>query len=108
VAALAESIVATDPYVELRELLASYRRMGLGFDEAWALARSRIGRRLPTGRYHGQRGEFYAATGGTKDEWRKAYERVGLRLSCVEALRNALPDETETHPLRLVAGDASV
>jgi len=102
VAALAE-VAVSDPYAELGDLLAGYRRMGIRFDEAWALARSRVAKQLRPGTYRDQRGEFYSVTRGTKDEWRKAYERTGLRLVSVEALRDALPDEIETYPLQLVA-----
>lgn len=107
-AALAE-VAVSDPYAELGDLLAGYRRMGIRFDDAWSLARSKVAKQLRPGTYRGQRGEFYSVTGGTKGEWRKAYERTGRRLVCVEALRDALPDETETHPLQLVGdGDRRV
>jgi hypothetical protein len=86
-----------DPYADLRLELQAARRLRIPFDTAWPVARSRVAVLLPPGTYRSQRGEFLNATGGTKDEWRRAYARTGRRLRAVEAIRDGLVDEREPH-----------
>lgn len=86
-----------DPYADLRLELQEARRLRIEFATAWVVARSRVAAGLPPGPYRGQRGEFLGVTTGTRDEWERAYHRIGARLRAVEAIRDGLVDEREPH-----------